>query len=101
MTEPTPPPDLAANVEELAALVHDAWVEHRLRAGWRYGEHRSENELISPALVPYDRLPEAERELDRISVRATLGGLTKLGYRLEREGPKLGVQRRLERFVCA
>jgi hypothetical protein len=96
MTDLTSQPPGPADVEELAALVHHAWVEHRLRAGWRYGDQRSDTERISPALVPYDRLPETQRDLDRVTVRATLGGLTKLGYRIDRAKPAGGEELRDE-----
>ncbi len=78
-------PGVEANVERLAALVHDAWVEQRRKAGWQYGKVRNGSERITPSLVPYDQLSQDERELDRISVRATLNGLTGLGYRIVRD----------------
>jgi hypothetical protein len=88
MTDRTSPPAApAAHIEELATLVHDAWTANRLSAGWRYGKERNDAERLSPSLVPYDRLPESERELDRIAVRTTLEGLANLGYRIDRAEP--------------
>jgi len=80
-----PATDLDATVEELAARVHDAWVEHRQRTGWKYGPNRDDENRTTPSLAPYRELSPAERELDRVSVRATLDGLESLGFRVERD----------------
>jgi len=86
MPDRTPPAtDLDATVEELAARVHDAWVKHRQVTGWRYGPSRDDENRTTPSLAPYHELSPAERELDRVSVRATLEGLTSLGFRLEHD----------------
>jgi len=84
MQEQTPPaPELDSTVvERLAALVHDAWVKHRQDAGWQYSDQRDEAARLSPLLVPYERLPDEDREVDRATVRSTLAGLKELGYRL-------------------
>jgi adenylate cyclase len=79
------PPAQPGDVERLAAWVHDAWVAHRRSGGWQYGEKRDGEARVTPAMVPYAELPESERELDRVSVRATLDGLRRLGYRFERD----------------
>jgi class 3 adenylate cyclase len=77
------PQELEAVVERLAAEVHAAWVDHREEGGWHYGEHRDDHARESPSLVPYESLPESERELDRVTVRRTLQALRDLGYRVE------------------
>ena len=81
--EKPPSPELESTVERLAALVHDAWVEHRREAGWQYGDQRDEAARLSPLLVPYERLSDEDRETDRVTVRRTLAGLKELGYRLQ------------------
>lgn len=81
-----PVPD--AVIEQLAGLVHEAWVEHQRRQGWRYGAQRDEAALRSPNLLPYAELGEPAKELDRVSVRGVLSGLDLLGYRLEPGAPR-------------
>ena len=84
MPEPNPlPPELESVVEQLAQRVHEAWASHRQDRGWRYGSERDDHSRLSPALVPYDQLTQAERDLDRLTVRRTIQGLEELGYRLE------------------
>lgn len=74
-------------VERLAALVHEAWVEHRRKQGWQHGEQHDHAARRSPSLVPYEQLADAERELDRVTVRRTLAGLRELGYSIELDAP--------------
>jgi voltage-gated potassium channel Kch len=65
------PPRLAftpEEVERLAAMEHERWVEERTAAGWRLGERR-EGERTSPYLVPWADLPEEAREWNREAVR--------------------------------
>src|SRR5262245_62236712 len=84
MPEPSSlPPELEAAVERLAERVHDAWIENSRADGWRYAERRDDQRRETPQLVPYRNLDEADRELDRLSVRGTLQGLRELGYRVE------------------
>jgi class 3 adenylate cyclase/tetratricopeptide (TPR) repeat protein len=94
-----PPPRGDGDVERLAAWVHEAWVEHRRSAGWQYGKKRDDEARTAPSMVPYEALPDSERELDRISVRATLDGLQRLGYRLERDPAAHNVESR-ERLLA-
>jgi hypothetical protein len=75
-------------IEELASFVHEAWVEHRHKNGWRFGAERDDTVRRSPYLLPYDQLGEAEKELDRVTVRGILSGLNEVGYRLEVDAPR-------------
>ena len=69
-------------VEQTARCVHDAWARLRLEQGWRYGPVRNDAQKLHPCLVPYDRLPEAEKEHDRNTVRETMKALRSLGYNI-------------------
>jgi len=54
-------------LEDLARLEHDRWVDERLAAGWAPGDG---GERSSPDLVSWEDLPEARRQLDREAIRA-------------------------------
>ncbi|VGO17152.1 hypothetical protein PDESU_05747 [Pontiella desulfatans] len=75
-----------ALIEHLAEAVHVRWMEGRLAEGWTHGPVRDEAAKQHPCLVPYNDLPESEREYDRATVRATLDGLKNLGYRIQGAG---------------
>ena len=65
------PPIVFSNdeFESLAKLEHLRWSADRRLAGWRYGKIRDNELRRHPMLVPYDQLPESEKEKDRQTVR--------------------------------
>lgn len=87
-------------IESLAKAVHDAWWEEKLRQGFhhpslcmvgassRAGEIEDEShghfkvddrhrfcDKCHHDMIPYDRLPENIKELDRVTVRTVLRAL--------------------------
>lgn len=54
--------------------LHDAWVEARLRDGWRHGEQIDRISLRHPDLVPWGELPPAQRAKDAL-FHAIVGAL--------------------------
>ena len=79
------PEEILALCEPLARNVHENWSAARLREGWRYGPRRDDEHLLHPCLVPYDELPDAEKEYDRITAMETLKTIIALGYTLRKE----------------
>jgi ryanodine receptor 2 len=78
---PLPAP-LAGVTERLAERIHDAWAARRLEEGWTRGPRRDDARKTHPGLVPYDELPESEKEYDRQTARAAILTLLALGYRV-------------------
>jgi len=76
-------PGLEALVDRLARHVHDVWARTRLDQGWRYGPHRDDARREHPCLVPFDDLPESEKEYDRRVASGTLRAILALGYRID------------------
>ena len=76
----TLPEELNQLAEQLAANVHEVWAKGRLDEGWTYGAVRSDAQKKTPCLVPYDDLPENEKEYDRNTAMQTLKAIVKLGY---------------------
>lgn len=70
--------------ETLAQNTHEVWAESRLREGWTYGEKRDDKLKTSPCLVPYQNLPENEKEYDRNTAMETIKLILKLGYNIEK-----------------
>ena len=81
-SEQTIPQDLAQLTERLAKNTHERWAEQRIREGWRYGPVRDDSTKEHPCLVPYEQLPEEEKEYDRITALETLRAIMALGYRI-------------------
>ncbi len=73
-------------VERLAMVEHDRWAADRYLDGWSHGPTRDNARKLHPQLIPYAKLSEAMKDLDRFAVR----GLPTLAARLG-----LGIQRLL------
>ena len=79
------PQELEMLVEKMAKNVHDVWAETRIQQGWKYGEQRNDEFKTHPCLVPYEELPEEEKEYDRNTSIGTLKLILKLGFKISRE----------------
>ena len=74
------PEDLEELVEQMSKNVHEVWAETRIRQGWTYGEQRNDELKTHPCLIPYEELPEEEKEYDRNTSIGTLKLILKLGF---------------------
>lgn len=79
------PAELSPLIETMARNVHEVWAEGRIAEGWTYGPERDDNLKTHPCLVPYEDLPQSEREYDRATALSTLRLITGLGYRIIKE----------------
>lgn len=78
------PEELLPLVEKIAKNVHEVWALARLQEGWVYGEKRDDEKKITPCLIPYEELPEIEKEYDRRTAMATIKLAIKLGFKIEK-----------------
>ena len=76
------PEELEQLVEQMSKNVHEVWAEARIKQGWTYGEQRNDELKTHPCLVPYDELPEEEKEYDRNTSIGTLKLIMKLGFKI-------------------
>lgn len=74
------PRDLYTLMEELSRSNHDTWSLHRIEEGWSYGPSRDDAKKQNPCLVPYEELPEIEKDYDRNTSGETLKSIYKLGF---------------------
>lgn len=79
------PEELEQLVEQMSKNVHEVWSETRIQQGWTYGEQRNDEQKTHPCLVPYEELPEEEKEYDRNTSIGTLKLIMKLGFKIEKE----------------
>lgn len=81
--------ELPSELNELAELmaknVHEVWAQTRISQGWTYGEERNDDKKTHPCLIPYEELPESEREYDRNTALSTLKLIAKLGFKIRKE----------------
>lgn len=78
------PKELDELIEEMARNVHEVWAQGRIAEGWTYGEQRDDKQKTHPCLVPYEELPDAEREYDRQTAVQTLKLILKLGFKIHK-----------------
>jgi hypothetical protein len=76
--------DILELTELLSRNAHELWAQQRLADGWTYGPLRDDAAKKHPCLVPYEELPESEKEYDRRTAMETLKVISSLGYRIEK-----------------
>ncbi|MBR4685914.1 MAG: hypothetical protein IKP04_05235 [Candidatus Methanomethylophilaceae archaeon] len=79
------PEELLELTERIAENAHDFWALGRIREGWTHGPTRDDSLKTHPDLVPYDELPEGEKEYDRTTAMSTLKLIQKLGYEIRKK----------------
>lgn len=77
------PEDLERLTEELAKNAHENWAKGRIQEGWTYGPARNDKLKTTPCLLPYEQLPESEKEYDRSTAIETIKLILKLGYTIQ------------------
>ena len=77
--------ELLELTEKLAENTHDVWAASRIKQGWKYGKQRNDEKKETPCLVPYDELPEFEKDYDRDTTLETLKVILKLGYTIKKQ----------------
>ena len=76
------PEELNGLIEQMSKNVHEVWAKNRMEQGWTYGEERSDQLKQHPCLIPYEDLPEVEKNYDRDTALATIKLILKLGYKI-------------------
>lgn len=76
--------ELLELTEKLAENTHDVWAVGRINQGWKYGKERNDDKKETPCLIPYNDLPDSEKEYDRNTALETLRLILKLGYKIEK-----------------
>lgn len=66
-------------LEELAKLEHQRWMQDKIAAGWTYALVRHDAAKQHDCLVPWEKLSETEREKDRDAVRNIPALLAEVG----------------------
>lgn len=71
-------------IDSLSKNAHEVWAAKRIADGWRYGPARDDALKTHPCLVPYEELPESEKDYDREMVNAVVRSAVSIGYRIEK-----------------
>ena len=78
------PAEIDELIEQLSEHNHNVWSRGRLEAGWTLGPQRDDSKKQHPCLVPYEDLPESEKDVDRHTATEVLKAIVALGFRIEK-----------------
>ena len=78
------PEEILDLAELISKNVHEVWSFNRMKEGWTYGDKKDGVLKTNPCLVPYEELPEEEKEYDRNTALSTLKLIIKLGFKVEK-----------------
>lgn len=76
----TIPKELLSLTEKIAKNTHEVWSANRIADGWTWGPVRDDAKKQHPCLVPYEDLPETEKEYDRSTSLETIKLILSFGY---------------------
>jgi hypothetical protein len=72
-------------LEALARMEHERWMEERTKDGWKYASgEKNVEQKTNPYLVSYDQLPDEIKEYNRNTVRELPRFLARAGYQIYR-----------------
>jgi len=77
-------PELLELREAIAENAHEVWAKTRKDEGWSYGPVRDDARKLHPDMLPYNLLPESEKEYDRLMAINTIKLVKKLGWELKK-----------------
>ncbi len=67
-------------IEKLAKLEHERWMQEKLDNGWQYAKKTDRVAKLHKSLIPWGKLSEGEKEKDRALVKGIPKILAKAGY---------------------
>lgn len=76
--------ELLMLTERLAKNIHEVWAKSRMDQGWTYGPTRDDARKMHPCLIPYEELPEEEKDYDRNTALGTLKFVIKQGFEVKK-----------------
>jgi hypothetical protein len=72
------------DLEKLCFLMHENWMQFKVQSGWRYGKVKDLDKKEHPCLVSYDKLPQEEKNKDKVFIQAYLS-IKSLEYNSKQE----------------
>jgi len=76
--------DIMALSEILSKNTHEVWAAGRIAEGWTYGDELDEIKKKHPCLIPYEELPESEKDYDRATSLESLKVILSLGFSIQK-----------------
>ncbi|WP_077152924.1 RyR domain-containing protein [Bacteroides bouchesdurhonensis] len=77
------PESLKGLSEAMAAHTHELWTYQQYLKGWRYAPENDNKEKKTPKMVPYDKLPDVEKEDSLMAATEALKFIYLNGYEIQ------------------
>jgi hypothetical protein len=71
-------------VSMMARMEHESWCLGKKDQGWHYGPEKDNDKKTNPALLPWEELPDGEREKNRDFIRGLPRLLVQAGFQIEK-----------------
>jgi len=75
-------------IEKLAKMEHERWMQEKLDNGWKYAKKTDRVAKLHKSLIPWEKLSEVEKEKDRVLVKGIPKILAKAGYDIIKQSKK-------------
>ena len=72
------------DVTVMARLEHEDWCREKTAAGWKYGPEKDPKGKTNPSILPWDELPENDKEKNKEFVRGLPRLLARAGFQIEK-----------------
>ncbi len=73
-------------IEFLSEMEHSRWVDERKKDGWIHAPgQKNPDKKTHPSIVPWEKLPESEKEKDRETIRNMPEYLSSVGFDINRQ----------------
>ena len=71
-------------IARMAKLEHEHWCAAKKEEGWKYGIEKDPDKKTAPSLLPWEDLPEPEKEKNKQFIRDLPRMLARAGFQIER-----------------
>lgn len=76
--------DLEYLINDLAKQLHEVWAHKKIQQGWLFGPVRDNEKKRHPLLIPYEQLPDKDKEYNREMSREQIKVIVALGWNIKK-----------------
>ena len=85
----TPSKFKSYEIEKLAKMEHERWMQEKLDTGWQYAKKTNRTTKLHKSLISWEKISEDEKEKDRALVKGIPKILAKAGYTIIKLNKKI------------
>jgi len=85
----TPAKFTSYEIEKLAKMEHERWMQEKLGNGWQYAIKTDRSAKLHKSLISWEKLSEDEKNKDRVLIKGIPKILSKAGYSMIKQRKKI------------